>query len=154
MPDNLTPKERSYAMSRIRSRGNISTEIRLVKIMRLAGISGWRRNCNLPGKPDFVFARSRIVVFVDGCFWHACRKCALRPKSNRKYWTPKMIGNTKRDRINTRTLRKGGWMVVRIWEHELKKTPTGCLNKIVDAMNGRRAVKARSSGRSSGSSSH
>ena len=88
MADNLTKEQRSYAMSRIRSRGNISTEQALVSVMRKAGLSGWRRNSPLCGRPDFVFPKFRTVVFVDGCYWHGCLKCGLGAKSNGLYWTP------------------------------------------------------------------
>jgi DNA mismatch endonuclease, patch repair protein len=134
MPDNLTREQRSYAMSRIRSRGNNSTEKALIVIMRRAGIAGWRRKMNLCGKPDFVFPNSCTVVFVDGCFWHGCTKCGLASKSNRDYWGPKIKANVNRDRTNTRLLRDAGWKVVRIWEHDLKSAPVKCLQRIVAAL--------------------
>src|SRR5438105_6307692 len=106
MADNLTPEQRSYSMSRIRTGGNTSTELRLIKLMGGAGISGWRRKSKLCGRPDFVFQRYHIVIFVDGCYWHGCRKCALGAKTNSDYWKPKIAGNIKRDRANTRKLRE------------------------------------------------
>jgi len=134
MPDNLTPEQRSFSMSRIRSRGNSSTELRLIELMRGAGIKGWRRKSKLCGRPDFVFPRFHIAVFVDGCYWHGCRKCSLGSKSNVEYWKPKIAGNIKRDRSNSRALRGDGWRVVRIWEHDLKASPMKCLAKIMSAM--------------------
>ena len=134
MADNLTPEQRSYSMSRIRSRGNSSTELRLIKLMRGAGIKGWRRKSKLSGRPDFLFPRYHIAVFVDGCYWHGCRKCALGAKTNTEYWMPKIAGNMKRDRANTRKLRREGWSVVRIWEHDLKVSPMKCLSKIMAAL--------------------
>jgi DNA mismatch endonuclease (patch repair protein) len=134
MADNLTKKQRSYAMSRIRSRGNSSTEQALITTMRRAGLSGWRRKSPLCGKPDFVFPKSRTVVFVDGCYWHGCARCGLASKSNTEYWVAKIEGNRNRDRANTRQLRKNGWTVVRIWEHELKVEPMKCLKKILSAI--------------------
>lgn len=134
MPDNLTPEQRSYSMSRIRSRGNSSTELKLIALMRAAGISGWRRRSKLRGRPDFVFTRYRVVVFVDGCYWHGCRKCALGSKSNTEYWKPKISGNMKRDRANSRSLRSEGWAVVRIWEHELKTKPMKALANVMTAL--------------------
>lgn len=138
MADNLTKEQRSYAMSRIRSRGNSSTEEALITVMRTAGIRGWRRKSNLPGKPDFVFPRFRTVVFVDGCYWHGSRKCRLGSKTNNEYWLPKIQGNSRRDRKNTRALRVDGWKVVRIWEHELKATPIKCIKKIIVAISAQR----------------
>jgi DNA mismatch endonuclease (patch repair protein) len=134
MADNLTREQRSYAMSQIRSRGNSSTEKALIAAMRGAGLSGWRRNSPLRGKPDFVFPRFRTVVYVDGCYWHGCAKCALAAKSNVGYWMPKIEGNRKRDRATTRQLRQDGWTVVRIWEHDLKVEPMKCLKKIFSAI--------------------
>ncbi len=134
MTDNLTTEQRSYAMSRIRSRGNSSTEKALIKAMRKAGISGWRRKSALCGRPDFVFPRFRAVVFVDGCYWHGCRKCALGSKSNCEYWGPKITGNVERDRRNTKHLRALGWKVVRIWEHDLKADAIKCIKKIMVAI--------------------
>lgn len=134
MADNLRPEQRSYAMSRIRSHGNSSTELRLIALMRSAGVTGWRRKYKLAGKPDFVFPKCRTAVFVDGCFWHGCPKCALGAKSNSEYWKPKIAGNIKRDRTNTSRLRASGWKVVRVWEHDLRDDPAKCLRKIVTAI--------------------
>jgi len=71
------------------------------------------------GKPDFVFPKSRVAVFVDGCFWHGCRKHCRMPSSNREYWEEKIGGNIRRDSIVTRKLRAAGWSVIRFWEHDL-----------------------------------
>jgi len=106
-------------MSRIRSHGNKATELRLVEILWTYRISGWRRKQKLPGNPDFVFRKERVCIFVDGCFWHGCPQCYRRPGSNRKYWDEKVRKNRSRDRSVTSQLRKDGWRVLRIWEHEL-----------------------------------
>ena len=116
-----TTLARSQLMSKIRSRGNKETELRLVALLRNAGISGWRRHQALIGKPDFTFRLAHIVVFVDGCFWHACPRCFRPPKTNRKYWGAKIARNVRRDRMVTQALRKSGWRVVRIWSHQLSK---------------------------------
>lgn len=134
MTDNLTPEQRSYAMARIHSRGNSSTELALVKAMRQASISGWRRNIKICGSPDFVFPRYRIAVFVDGCYWHGCRKCGLESKSNREYWLAKIERNRQRDKENSRELRRQGWVVVRFWEHNLKDEPANCIRKLRSAI--------------------
>ncbi len=108
-------------MSRICSRGSRDTELALAKLLRRHGINGWRRNQNVFGKPDFIFRKTRLAVFVDGCFWHGCPKHATKPKNNRAFWHRKLSANKKRDRVVTQTLRKLGWPVLRIWEHELAK---------------------------------
>ena len=121
MSDIWSKQKRSEVMSLIRSRGNKATELRLIEIFRGHGITGWRRNQPLLGKPDFSFRRERVVVFVDGCFWHGCPKCYQRPSSNRKFWDAKVKANRKRDRFVNRELRKLGWHVVRLWQHQLGK---------------------------------
>jgi DNA mismatch endonuclease (patch repair protein) len=119
MPDIFTKSKRSDVMSRIRGRGNKDTELALAKLMRRHGITGWRRNQRIFGKPDFVFRQARLAVFVDGCFWHACPKHATKPANNRSFWRRKLSANKARDRLVSRVLRKQGWRVLRIWEHEL-----------------------------------
>ena len=68
-------------------------------------------------RPDIVFTRQRIAVFVDGCFWHCCPEHGSRPKSNTDYWEPKLRRNVQRDRLNDEALYLAGWTVVRLWEH-------------------------------------
>ena len=72
-------------------------------------------------KPDFVFRQARLAVFVDGCFWHGCPKHATKPANNKEFWKKKLAGNQTRDRLVTRTLRRAGWHVFRIWECELTR---------------------------------
>jgi len=69
-------------------------------------------------RPDFVFARQRVAVFVDGCFWHCCPEHGQTPKANAGYWRPKLDRNRRRDRDVTLALKSDGWIVVRVWEHE------------------------------------
>jgi DNA mismatch endonuclease (patch repair protein) len=138
MPDVFTRKKRSEVMSRIRSRGNKETEITLMGILRRHKISGWRRHAvirvtaprsNFSVRPDFVFRAGRLAVFVDGCFWHACPRHSNLPISNRAFWRKKLAVNRNRDRLVNRTLRRLGWRVVRLWEHELRH-PEKCAAKI------------------------
>jgi DNA mismatch endonuclease (patch repair protein) len=112
---------RSEQMSRVRGRGNKSTELRFVAFLKAAKITGWRRHPKIFGKPDFVFPKRRIAIFVDGCFWHGCRLHGRIPKSNQEFWRRKIFMNQKRDREVSRQLRKAGWNVIRLWEHELRK---------------------------------
>jgi DNA mismatch endonuclease (patch repair protein) len=119
MPDILSKTRRSQVMAAIHSRGNKDTELKLVSILRATGITGWRRHQPLPGRPDFVFRRSRLAVFVDGCFWHGCRWHCRMPNGNRAYWDRKIAGNSARDRRTSRLLRSMGWRVLRIWGHAL-----------------------------------
>jgi len=104
-------------------------------ILVRAGISGWRLlPPDLPGKPDFVFPDASLAVFVDGCFWHGCPKCYHRPSTNRKYWDAKVERNKARDKRLRAKLRRSGWSVIRIWEHELLE-PGKVLSRIEAALN-------------------
>lgn len=120
MTDIWDNDKRSSVMGLIRSKGNRSTELRLIAIFRELGIKGWRRNQKLPGKPDFAFRKERVCVFVDGCFWHGCPKCYRRPASNQDYWDTKVLRNAARDREVDTELGARGWSVLRIWEHQLR----------------------------------
>ena len=119
MTDVFTKAKRSEVMSRVRSRGNRSTELRLMAIFRAHGISGWRRNRPVLGRPDFVFPAGRVAVFVDGCFWHGCPRHYTAPVGHAAFWRRKLVANRTRDRLVTRTLTRAGWKVLRIWEHAL-----------------------------------
>ncbi|MGD1088581.1 MAG: very short patch repair endonuclease [Verrucomicrobiota bacterium] len=129
MADFLTKLQRSERMSRIRSRGNKDTEVALAKLLRRNRITGWRRNQKIFGKPDFVFRQVRLALFVDGCFWHGCPKHETKPKNNRAFWHRKLSANKRRDRLVTHTLRKAGWRVLRIWEHDLARSEW-CISRI------------------------
>jgi DNA mismatch endonuclease (patch repair protein) len=119
MTDCFKPEERSRIMARIRSNGNYTTELRFVRVMRNYKICGWRRGIKLPGRPDFVFAKHKVAVFIDGDFWHGNPKKFRVPKSNRAYWRKKILGNRNRDRQINRELKKLGWRVARFWESSL-----------------------------------
>ena len=122
MPDIFPKAKRSEVMARIRSHGNRDTELRLIALMREHGITGWRRNARVFGKPDFIFHAAKLAVFVDGCFWHGCPRHATMPANNRAFWKAKLARNAQRDREVTRTLRKAGWRVLRVWECALTRT--------------------------------
>lgn len=120
MADWLTRTQRSRNMASIRSIGNATTEKVFLRLLREAGVSGWRRHVSLPGRPDFTFRARRLAIFLDGCFWHGCPRCYRLPEDNRKYWSKKLLMNRRRDCRHTRNLRCLGWKVLRIWEHSLK----------------------------------
>ena len=129
MADVYTRAERSALMSKVRGRGNLTTEEALAKVFRTEGWSGWRRQRPIVGRadggrfrvrPDFVFSARRLAVFVDGCFWHGCPRHGTRPRGNAAFWRAKFRRNQERDRRNSRHLRRAGWKVLRLWEHELK----------------------------------
>ena len=124
-------------MSRIKSKGNKKTELRLISLFRSSRITGWRRGSKLHGKPDFIFSHPKLAVFVDGCFWHGCPKHGTKPKQNAKFWREKITRNKARDRKVNRLLRARGWSVLRIWEHELsRKNEARCVGRIRRALAG------------------
>jgi DNA mismatch endonuclease (patch repair protein) len=120
MADMFSIAKRSEIMSRVQARGNKATELRLISIMKDYGLRGWRRNVHVFGKPDFVFPQSHLAVFVDGCFWHSCPEHHTVPATNTSFWSAKLERNRARDRAVNRALRRSGWKVIRIWQHELK----------------------------------
>jgi DNA mismatch endonuclease (patch repair protein) len=169
MPDIFSNSKRSDVMSRIRSAGNKDTELRLIQIFRANGITGWRRGCVIRGqmsearlqngesgrrktedrrqqkpfsvRPDFVFPKLKAAVFVDGCFWHGCPRHATQPKTKARFWREKIAGNRARDRRVNRELRKRGWTVVRVWEHELmRKDEARLLRRLVKKLGARGLV--------------
>jgi DNA mismatch endonuclease (patch repair protein) len=124
MVDKYDKATRSRMMAAVRSRGNRSTEIRLAKLLRKHRLSGWRRHYAISGTPDFCWPKSRVAVFVDGCFWHGCPRCRRAPKSNQKFWDAKVAENKRRDKKVARKLLNEGWVIVRIWECQIKKPST------------------------------
>ena len=121
-------------MSRIKGKGNKDTELAMIQILRSHHISGWRRNQAVLGKPDFVFPKQKVALFVDGCFWHGCPKHSNIPKNNRSFWKKKLQGNQVRDKYVSRELKKMGWRVIRVWEHELK-IPSKVAKKLLRSLN-------------------
>src|ERR1051325_231541 len=122
MADVFAPAKRSAVMSRIRSRGNRDTELRMIALFRTHRITGWRRGAPLPGRPDFIFRAEKVAVFVDGCFWHRCPRHGRLPSSRTEYWAPKLARNVQRDRAVMRALCASGWTVLRIWECSLARS--------------------------------
>lgn len=142
MADVFDTKKRSEVMSRIRGKGNKTTELALASAFRRAGIKGWRRHlvvkltlgprvakregkAQLVVRPDFVLRRERIAVFVDGCFWHRCPLHCKMPENNRELWEQKLSRNVERDMFVDRELRKAGWLVWRFWEHAIAAKSAG-----------------------------
>ena len=142
MSDVFTKKKRSEVMSRIRSCENRDTELALIRVFRVHHIAGWRRQQRVFGKPDFVFPKLKLAVFVDGCFWHGCPKHSNLPVNNRALWRRKFKTNKSRDQIVNSTLRKLGWRVLRIWEHELSsKNEARLLRQIQLKLQGRHPLE-------------
>jgi len=119
MVDNLKPNDRRKTMQAIKS-SNTGLERSLFAMLAGMGIKGWKKGASdIMGKPDVVFYDRRLVVFVDGCFWHGCPVCkGKKPATNSEYWRQKVMKNKARDEKNQIELKKQHWLLVRIWEHE------------------------------------
>ena len=121
MSDVFSREKRSEVMKSVKSRNTKTTELKLISIFKELHIIGWRRTYPLIGKPDFVFTKKRIVVFVDGCFWHGHNCRNVTPSANAEFWNAKREYNKRHDTVVTETLQNKNWTVIRIWECELKK---------------------------------
>ncbi len=120
--DNLTPKQRSYCMSRIRS-AHTNPELCVRRIAHRIGYRFRLHRQDLPGCPDLVFPKYKKVVFVHGCFWHrhGCNRGRVEPATNPEYWKLKRQGNVDRHRRNVKLLKRLGWEVHVVWECEAAK---------------------------------
>ena len=120
MSDIFTTEKRSSVMKAVKSRNTKTTELKMIEIFKELHIIGWRRMYPLIGKPDFVFPKKRIIVFVDGCFLHGHNCRNVKPSDNAEFWEAKRMYNKKHDEEVTNTLELKIWTVIRIWECELK----------------------------------
>ena len=89
---------------------------------------------DVPGHPDFVFYERKIAIFVDGCFWHGCPQHCRMPHSREDYWTQKIRGNIARDLRVNRELEIAGWLLIRLWEHEIKEDVNHFLSRIMESI--------------------
>ena len=121
MADVLTPEQRSYNMSCIRSKNTKPEEI-VRKYLFSKGFRYRKNDARLPGKPDVVLPKYKTVIFVNGCFWHKHEGCKyfVWPKNNADFWKNKISANVERDKRNYTALQEMGWKVILVWECELK----------------------------------
>ncbi len=120
--DRLTKEQRSWNMSRIRSK-DTKPEMIVRRLLHAMGVRYRLHRAGLPGKPDIVFGPRRLVIFVHGCFWHrhaGCREATM-PSANRDFWLAKLEGNAARDLRHRAALRRLGWRVAVIWECETRQ---------------------------------
>jgi len=148
MADNLTPEQRSYMMSRVRST-DTTPELIIRSLAHARGLR-FRKHCGwLPGRPDLVFVRSRVVVFVDGDYWHGWRFPEWKEKLG-SYWKQKIENNRRRDVRNFRRLRNAGWLVIRLWEHDVERDPRRCIDRVEAAIHRNGALAGGTSKKVSG----
>jgi DNA mismatch endonuclease (patch repair protein) len=126
-------------MARVRGDTDTDIERRLASLLWGRGIRGYRRRCKTHvGRPDFCFHTAAVALFVDGCFWHCCPIHFKLPATRVGFWESKLLANKARDRRQTRQLRRAGWTVIRLWNHDLK-TDTGmrrAIERISEALRG------------------
>lgn len=131
--DKISRATRSRIMSRIKS-VNTSPEMAFRKIMFSNGLRGFRLHYPIKGKPDIVFPRKKLAIFIDGDFWHGYNWKVLGKSPPRKYWQAKIKKNMKRDKEITLLFKKEKWKVIRFWEHDIKKKPEKCVLKVKKAL--------------------
>lgn len=131
MPDHLTREQRFRAMSRVKLKDG-GLEKAIQSELRRRGYRFRRHVKALPGTPDLVFPKKKTAVFVDGDFWHGYRFPVWKAKLP-DFWKEKILTNRKRDQRNFRKLRRMGWKVIRIWQHQIKKSVEDCIGRILDA---------------------
>lgn len=131
--DNLTKEQRRRNMQNIRS-ANTKAELFVARELRKRKIYFARNVKNIFGRPDFVFRRIKVALFIDSDFWHGHPERCIMPKSNLRYWNKKIRRNKERDREVNRSLRKNGWKVLRIWEQAIRKKPENSIRKIIDLL--------------------
>ena len=138
MPDRLTPDQRSRVMARVRNK-DTGIEIAVRRALHAVGLRFRKHARWLPGTPDIVFPRQKVTVFVDGDFWHGWQFPKWRHKLTPR-WAQKIDGNRRRDRRNFARLRRQGWLVLRVWEHDVLSDLEGVADRI------EKAVRRRSAG--------
>jgi len=132
MPDHLTPEQRSRAMKRVKLKNGSLEKL----VQRKLQAKGLRFRCHvrtLPGRPDIVFPRERVAVFVDGDFWHGWRLPVWEKKLS-KFWRDKLRANRARDQRSFRRLRALGWRVIRLWQHDVLRDLAACAERVTAAI--------------------
>lgn len=127
------PKSQAVTKTMQGNKGKDSKpELLLRKALWSAGVRGYRLHTKeLPGKPDLVFPAKKLVVFVHGCYWHSCPRCAIaRPRHNASYWSEKLAGNSRRDAQNAQRLIELGWRVHTVWECQTKASLEEAVSQI------------------------
>lgn len=133
----MSPQTRSAVMARIRGTGT-GPELLLASELQLLGLKWEEHARDLPGRPDFVFREDQVAVFVDGDFWHGYRFRDWRDKLS-EAWETKIAGNIRRDVRNRAALRRLGWNVLRIWEHQVNARPAVTARRVKRALDSKKS---------------
>lgn len=145
MADHLTPERRSWNMSRIKGM-DTGPELKVRNCAYKRGLRYRTHVTTLPGRPDMVFPSIKVAVFIDGDFWHGYRFSSWSDRLS-EFWRAKIERNRKRDQTNFRKLRCAGWLVLRVWEHEVKKDVEECVDRIANAVTERKKLLLTKPGR-------
>jgi DNA mismatch endonuclease (patch repair protein) len=132
MSDHLTPEQRFRAMSRVKRKDG-ALEVAVRSQLHKRGYRFRKHVKSLPGSPDLVLPRNKIAVFIDGDFWHGYRLPLWEHKLS-DFWREKLWRNRRRDQKNFRKLRRSGWRVIRLWQHEIRTDASRCVDRIVEAV--------------------
>lgn len=135
MADTVSKEQRSWNMSRIRSR-DTKPEVKVRGWLFRQGFRFRKNDRRYPGRPDVVLPKYHTVIFVNGCFWHHHEGCryGYTPKTRTDFWISKFKRNQINDKLNRDTLEQMGWRVIVVWECELKKDFEGVMKKIADSL--------------------
>ena len=131
--DNLSKVDRRKNMQHIRSK-NTQPEKAVIRELRNRKIYFVKHVGNIIGKPDIVFRRKKVIVFIDSDFWHCNPEKFKMPKTNTEYWEKKISRNIKRDKLVNESLKEQGWNVLRFWESDIKKNIDKVISKILQAI--------------------
>lgn len=133
--DKITKKKRSSLMSKIRSK-NTKFEDDFISLLRKFTRKKFKTHVtNIKGKPDIVFDKSKVCIFLDSDFWHGWQYPRWKHLLKNDFWRDKIERNRARDKKTTFFLKRQGWRVIRIWEHQMKSNTNQCVIKIVDRLN-------------------
>ncbi|KKQ91294.1 MAG: mismatch (G:T) repair endonuclease protein [Candidatus Woesebacteria bacterium GW2011_GWB1_39_10] len=134
--DSRSPIPKNPIVSRVMGANkakDTKLELKIQKALRSLKIKSYKLHpSNIPGRPDIVFLKKKLAIFLHGCFWHRCPKCDLTlPKTNRAFWKKKFTRNQERDKRKLRELKRAGWKTLVIWEHEIKKDPARATQRVL-----------------------
>jgi len=129
MTDIMSREKRSYLMSRIRGK-NTKIELSLKEKLESAGLD-FEMHPKMIGNPDFILKQQKLAIFCDGDFWHGYRLGPKKLSKMSKYWSKKIVRNKVNAKKADKILQKGGWKVLRFWEHQIEKDVDWCIGKII-----------------------
>lgn len=143
MADNLNPADRTRTMQAVKSKDS-KMEVKFRSSLWRRGFRFFKNVKSLPGKPDVVFPKKKIAIFLDSCFWHGCPLHLKLPVSNADYWRNKIEKNRNRDKEINTIYKEMNWKILRIWEHDLKTDFESCLVKVTQNLENQRIPETKS----------